>query len=98
MKSLTEEELEIAIIKFNRRMKTFQEEGLSENDAYELADKLFIRDTEEPWDDRRLCFECKQYQPITKTCPKVLDFRGKPSTPLRFLLQRCEHFILKGQK
>jgi len=94
---MTEEELEIAILKHGRRRKTFEEEGLSENDAWDLADKLFDRDAD-PQDDRRLCFECKKYDTQTKTCPKIVDRKGVPQRPLRFILQRCDWFDLKGKK
>ena len=97
MKILTEEELEIAILKHSRRRKTFEEEGLSENEAFDLADKLFERD-QDGYDDRRLCFECKKYNIQNKTCPKIVDRRGVPQRPLRFILQRCEWFELKGKK
>jgi len=97
MKILTEEELEIAILKHSRRRKTFEEEGLSENEAFDLADKLFERD-QDGYDDRRLCFECKKYNIQNKTCPKIVDRKGVAQQPLRFILQRCEWFELKGKK
>jgi cellulose synthase/poly-beta-1,6-N-acetylglucosamine synthase-like glycosyltransferase len=97
MKILTEEELEQAVIKHTRRRKTFMEEGLSEDEAWDLAEKLFERDQDSS-DDRRLCFECKKYNILNKTCPKIVDKQGVPQRPLRFILQRCEWFELKGKK
>jgi queuine/archaeosine tRNA-ribosyltransferase len=97
MKQLTEEELEKAVIRHARRRKVFEEEGLSVDDAFDLAEKLFDRDND-PFDDRRVCFECDNYSSPTKTCLKTLDKYGRPQTPLRFILQRCEMFTLRGKK
>jgi len=94
---MTEEELEKAIERHARRRKTFVEEGLSEDEAWDLAEKMFDRDAD-PQDDRRLCFECKKYNVLMKTCPKIVDKVGRPQTPLRFVLQRCDWFELKGRK
>ena len=94
---MTEEEIEKAIIRHVRRRKTFEEEGLSENDAWDLAEKMFDRD-KDPLDDRRVCFECDNYNTIKKTCKKIVDKRGYQLLPLRFILQRCEFFQLKGKK
>ena len=94
---MTEEEIEKAIIRHVRRRKTFEEEGLSENDAWDLAEKMFDRD-KDPLDDRRICFECDNYNTIKKTCKKIVDKRGYQLLPLRFILQRCEFFQLKGKK
>jgi len=94
---MTEEELEKAVIRHARRRKTFQEEGLSENDAWDLAEQLFERDID-PLDDRRVCFECDNYNTLKKTCKKLVDKMGYQQRPLRFILQRCEFFQLKGKK
>lgn len=97
MKELTEEELEKAVVIFKRREALFVADGLSPNEAYELADKLFVRDSYNPQDNRRLCFECNHHSIPKKTCSKILEF-GKPTLQLRYDLQRCEHFSLRGKK
>ena len=94
---MTEEELEIAAIKHERRRNTFTAEGLSNADAWELADKMMERD-QDPQDDRRLCFECKKYDTVYKTCPMIVDKKGIHQRPLRFTFQRCDWFDLKGKK
>lgn len=81
--------------RFQRRMKVFMEEGLCEEGASDLAYKLMMRDRD-GYDDRRVCFECQNY--VGKVCMKMKDRQGKPQMPLRFILQRCEHFKLKGTK
>lgn len=92
---MTEEEIEIAVAKHARRRKVFMEEGLCEDGAWELADKLWERDAD-IGDDRRVCFECRNY--VNKHCTKYLDKYGRPTMPLRFILQRCPHFDLRGSK
>ena len=92
---MTEEEIEKAVIRHQRRYKTFMEEGLCEDQAWELADKMWDRDND-PQDDRRVCFECRNY--VAKHCTKYLDKYKRPTMPLRFILQRCDHFELKGAK
>ena len=83
------------IDRFNRRMATFIKEGLCSDGAYDLASAMLERDRD-PHDDRRVCFECENY--VMSTCLKIRDRKGKPQMPLRFILQRCEHFQLKGKK
>lgn len=95
MRLLTEEETEIAAQKHTRRRKTFEEEGLSPDDAWDLADKLWERDFD-LGDKRRLCFECKKYSTKDKTCEMLLDGKGKPQRPTRFVLQNCPWFDLRG--
>ena len=90
------DELERAAKIHKRRRKRFEEEGLSEMEAFDLAEKLFDRDYDET-DDRRLCFECRNYVDETKVCKKKI-INGKPQIPIRFTLQRCEHFDLRGGK
>jgi hypothetical protein len=89
---VTEEELEKAIERHARRRKVFMEEGLSEGEAWDLAEQMFIRDQD--GDDRRLCFECNKY--IDKKCIAYRDKFDKPTQQLRFILQRCAKFKLKG--
>lgn len=92
---MTEEDLEKAVDRFSRRMQAFIKEGLCEQGAYDLASAMFERDRD-PQDDRRVCFECANY--VAKVCLKMKDRYGKPQMPLRFILQRCENFQLKGKK
>jgi hypothetical protein len=92
---MKEEELEKAAIRFDRRYKTFVSEGLCEDTAYKLAEQMFERDRD-PQDDRRVCFECDNY--LGRVCIKMKDKMGKPTMPLRFVLQRCDFFKLKGTK
>lgn len=92
---MTEEQLEKAIQTHARRRKAFMDSGLSENEAWDLAEKMFERD-KDPHDDRRVCFECKNY--IANHCTKITDKWNRPTMQLRFVLQRCDKFILKGKK
>jgi hypothetical protein len=92
---MKEEDLEKAVIRFDRRYKTFMSEGLCEDVAYKLAEQMHERD-KDPQDDRRVCFECDNY--VGKVCIKTKDRLGKPQMPLRFVLQRCDWFKLKGKR
>lgn len=92
---MTPEELKKAIARFDRRYETFIKEGLCSDGAYDLASAMYDRDRD-PQDDRRVCFECEHY--TAKVCLKIRDRLGKPTMPLRFVLQRCDFFQLKGQK
>ena len=94
---MTDEEIDIAAAKHSRRCKAFETAGLSFGAAYDLADQMFNRDAD-TMDDRRLCFECTKYNVKNGTCPKIVDRSGKPQIPLRFILQRCDWFDLKGKK
>lgn len=84
-----------AIKRHERRREVFIREGLSEKEAFDLAEKMYDRD-QDPGDDRRLCFECQHY--TGKVCMKMRDKAGKYQQPLRFILQRCEFFTLKEVK
>ena len=88
-------DIEKEIKRFDRRMETFLKEGLCYEGAYDLASEMFDRDRD-PHDDRRVCFECENY--VGKVCMKMRDKLGKPIMPLRFVLQRCDYFQLKGSK
>lgn len=79
---------------FQRRRAVFIEEGLPADDAHELAARLMMRDRDE-FDDRRVCFECANY--INKKCFKYKDQYGRPDTPPRFYLMRCDSFEMKGR-
>jgi len=94
---VTEEEIEVATAKHNRRTKAFMDAGLTREAALELADKMFDRDAD-PQDDRRLCFECRLFDTRNGTCPKIVDRKGKPQPALKFVLQRCDWIQLKGKK
>lgn len=91
------DELEKAVKRHERRRKRFVEEGLSEREAFDLAEKLFDRDRDTS-DDRRLCFECSNYEDHSKVCLKMRDRSGKFQMPLRFILQRCPTFQLREVK
>jgi len=82
-------------IRFNRRYHAFLDAGLCSDGAYNLASQMYERD-KDPFDDRRVCFECENY--VGKVCMKMRDRLGKYQMPLRFILQRCEFFSLKGKK
>jgi len=92
---MTEEQLEKAIQTHARRRKVFMEEGLCEEQAFDLAEKMFERD-KDPYDDRRVCFECKNY--VNRHCIAYTDKFNRATMQLRFVLQRCPKFILKGKK
>jgi hypothetical protein len=80
---------------FVRRQETFIKEGLDVVDAEDLAFSMMIRDRE-GLDDRRLCFECSHYK--DSLCHAIKDKKGNPTEALRFMLQRCPQFKLKGTK
>jgi hypothetical protein len=91
---MTEEQLEKAIATHARRRKVFMENGLNESDAWDLAERMFTRDKEK-LDDRRVCFECVHLK--GRECHGITDRFGKPTTQMRFILQRCPSFKLKGK-
>jgi hypothetical protein len=91
---MTEEQLEKAIATHARRRKVFVDNGLSESDAWNLAEQMFTRDKEK-LDDRRVCFECAHLK--ERYCYGIKDRFGKPTTQMRFILQRCPSFKLKGK-
>ena len=88
-------DIEKEIKRFDRRMETFRKEGLSNDEAYDLASAMFDRDRD-PQDDRRVCFECQHH--VKRNCIQIRDKLGKPTQQLRFILQRCEYFKLKETK
>lgn len=81
---------------WKRRRHTFVEEGLPFDDATDLALRMMRRDRENGLDDRRVCFECTHY--VSKYCHRILDKHERPTRQLRFILQRCDYFQLKGKK
>ena len=88
---MTEQEDQLVM----RRKARFMVEGLTEVQAEDLAGRMFDRDRD-PMDDRRVCFECTGHK--DKLCHRILDKQKKPTSQLRFVLQRCDHFDLKGKK
>lgn len=88
------DDLDKKIARHYRRMQTFVDQGLPENDAFDLAEAMFERDLD-PQDDRRVCFECQHL--TGRDCTAILNKFNKPTEPLRFILQRCDKFQLKGK-
>lgn len=78
------------IARFVRRASTFVAEGLNDEDAERLAQTMLYRDRPDSGDDRRVCFECKHLRSNSRCRPGLL--------PLRFTLQRCDGFELRGEK
>lgn len=78
-----------------KRQKAFQAAGLNYDQAFGLAEQMWERDLDLQ-DDRRVCFECKHYQ--NEKCEAIRTKFDRPSEPLRFILQRCDFFKLKGTK
>jgi hypothetical protein len=91
---MTEEMMDQMIANHLRRQEAFKKAGLSADDAYDLADRMWSRD-ENCVDDMRICFECKHYK--NELCTAIFD-KGRPTQQLRFILQRCPQFSLKGAK
>jgi hypothetical protein len=92
MRILSKDELDIAIAIHERRRKAFEQSGLTETMAFDLAEQIFERDLD-PMDDRRICFECTNFNIQNKKC---MDPKQKFALP--FILQRCDGFNLKGVK
>lgn len=88
---LEDKEFTRSIKRHARRQKVFMEEGLTEDQAFDLAELMYTRDTD-PQEDRRICFECEHYK--NKMCSKIKDKFQKPTQQLRFTLQRCDYFEL----
>ena len=88
------DDLDKYITRHSNRMKKFVDEGLDEDEAFDLAESMWTRD-EDPMDDRRVCFECKHL--AVKYCSAILNKFGRPTEPYRFILQRCDKFQLKGK-
>ena len=75
-----------------RRRETFEAHGLSEDHAWDLAEAMFDRDRD-PDDDRRICFECKNFNKLLQNC--AAKHFGTASAPYRFVLARCGGFEIK---
>jgi len=84
--------LDKAMVRFEKRRLTFIREGLTPEEAFSLAERMYERD-KDPQDDRRVCFECKH---LSGSKCHGIKVAGKPTDAMRFMLQRCEAFSLKG--
>lgn len=73
--------------RFMKREAVFSKEGFK--DSERLAEQMLNRDRD-PSDNRRLCFECINLRGRTCLAQSV--------PPLRFILQRCDLFSLRGAK
>jgi hypothetical protein len=91
---MTEAE-EMEELVWKRRSTKFIQDGCIPDEAYELAGLMMLRDRD-PQDDRRVCFECTGYK--NKYCEYIKDKVGRPTQQLRFILQRCDYFDLRGKK
>ena len=76
------------IRRFMKREAIFRNEGYG--DAEKLAEQMLYRDRPDSGDNRRVCFECQHLR--GKKC------NAQNIPPLRFILQRCEFFALRGVK
>lgn len=92
---MTDAEFDKAVAIHERRQSVFIAEGMTVDNAFDLAEQMYERDRD-PQDDRHLCFECRHYS--ARLCTGIRDRYGKPTTPTRFILQRCDKFSLKGPK
>jgi len=93
---------EMDYLVMGRRKAAFVAAGCHPEEAAELAYHMMIRDRENrgstnPLDDRRVCFECKHLD-RQKYCNAYKDHQDRPVPQLRFTLQRCPKFELKGKK
>jgi hypothetical protein len=79
---------------FLRRRNRFRQLGHGEEEANELAYKMLVRDREQV--DLRICLECKGM--VGRNCVFIKDKYGKPTQQAIFILQRCDHFQLKGKQ
>lgn len=75
--------------RYQRRLDTFVREGLEASEAARFARLMLLRDRD-GFDTRRSCFECRHLRDNARCKPGYL--------PLRFVLQRCPGFELKGAK
>ena len=85
------------IERFTRRVARLMKEGLDEMEAERLAETMLYRDRPDSGDDRRICLECAGLKKTVCTFANRLGLRAGHE-PLRFTLQRCDGFALKGAK
>lgn len=71
-----------------RRSCAFVDAGAAPHEAGYLAWRMLMRDRPGSGDNRRVCFECKHLRDNARCLPGLL--------PLRFVLQRCDSFELRG--
>ena len=83
------------IERFESRVKRLQSEGMTEVESEELATRLLHRDRPESGDDRRICLECTGLRGRVCAFAQRLGLRTGHE-PLRFTLQRCDGFELRG--
>ena len=76
-------------VRYKRRESVFMREGLEASEAARFARLMLLRDRD-GFDTRRSCFECRHLRDNARCKPGYL--------PLRFVLQRCPGFELKGAK
>jgi hypothetical protein len=98
---LNEEEFNKAWETHLRRRNAFIREGLDEVDAWNLSEQMFDRDMEIEGNDLqggqlRVCFECKNYK--KGLCQAIRNSKGDPTVPNKFVLQKCDFFMLRGSK
>ena len=82
--------IEEAVKTHKRRRERFEAEGLSADEAFDLAEQMFDRDMDP--DGRRVCFECKNLK------GKFCTYYKHTNSNIRFMLQRCPGFDLRGAK
>ena len=87
---------ESEIKRYMKRVEVFVREGLDQDESELLVQRMYERDKERG--DRRVCFECENYNDKNTHCNVYFDSKGKTYRPLRFVLQRCDKFKLKGSK
>lgn len=80
---------------WKRRYLKLVAEGCPDDEAHELAAQITLIRDKDIGDDRKICLECSHYK--EKLCHKILH-NNKPTQQLRFILQRCDYFELKGAK
>jgi hypothetical protein len=80
---------------WKRRYQKLVAEGCPADEAHDLAAQMTLIRDKDIGDDRRICLECAHYK--DKLCHKILQ-NEKPTQQLRFILQRCDYFQLKGAK
>lgn len=85
------------IERFTRRVARLMKEGLDEMEAERLAETMLYRDRPDSGDDRRICLECAGLKKTVCTFANRLGLRAGHE-PLRFTLQRCDGFVLKGAR
>jgi hypothetical protein len=86
-------DFKVMVQRHTRRRAVFEAEGLPADEAWNLADQMLARDRDLS-DDRRVCFECSHLE--GRQCSKI-KVGQRALYPLRFTLQRCDSFSLRGR-